>query len=225
LYDALDKYICSPERHYDKPFRMPVSGVHQIQGIGTVITGRLEQGTLKPKEEVRFAVNGGVFTVFSIEQHHMKMDEAKTGDNVGVNLKGTFDRNNLPKSGDVLVHKTDKILYPVKEFKIQTQILDHPGELKVGYTPICCSRTSKTPCKMTKIVWRKGKETGGKQINDAVLIKQNEMAELIFEPQKPMTLEDFKSCEGLGRVAFLDGNQATMLGKVLEVTYEDPKSK
>lgn len=222
LYDALDKYICSPERNYDKPLRIPISGVYQIQGIGYVVTGRVEQGIVKPKDEIRFAVQGGEYSVFSIEQHHTKMNEAKTGDNIGLNIK--LDKDHLPTTGDILVHKTDKKLRPVKEFRVQIQSL-HPGEIKVNYTPIACIRQAKCPAKLTKIIWRMGKETGNKKVEDAVLIKQNESAEVVFEPQKPMALEDFKSCEGLGRVAFLDGNQATMLGRVLEVTYEEPKSK
>jgi elongation factor 1-alpha len=221
LYDALDQYVCSPDRPVDKPLRIPVSGVYQIQGIGYVVTGRVEQGTVKPKDDVRFSVNGGEYSVFSIEQHHKKMESAGPGDNIGLNIK--LDKASLPSTGDVIVHKSDNKLRRVKEFRVQVQVLDHPGELKVNYCPIACVRTAKVPSKMTKIIWRKGKETGNKQVDDAPLIKQNEMAELLFEPQKPMTLEDFKSCEGLGRVAFLDGGQAVMLGRVLDVTYEELK--
>jgi elongation factor 1-alpha len=223
LYDALDKYLCVPPRMTDKPLRIPISGIYQIQGIGFVATGKVEEGVIKPKDEIRFAVNGGEYSVFSIEQHHKKLDEAGPGDNIGLNIK--LNKENLPKPGDVIVHKTDKILRPVKEFRCQVQTLDHPGELKVGYTPIACVRTAKIPAKMTKIIWRMGKETGNKKVDDAKIIKQNEMAELVFEPQKPMTLEAFKSCEGLGRIAFLDGNQATMLGRILDVVYEEPKTK
>jgi elongation factor 1-alpha len=222
LYDALDQYVCSPERHDDKPLRIPVSGVYQIQGIGYVVTGRVEQGLIKPKDEVRFVLHGGEYTVFSLEQHHTKMEQAGSGSNIGINLKG-LDKQNLPAVGDVIVHKTDNKLRPVKEFRVQTQVLDHPNEICENYTPTAAIRTSKVPAKLTKIVWRKGKETGGKQINDAKLIKQGDMAELIFVPQKPMTAECYKDCEGLARVGFLDSSQATLIGKIVDVVYEEPK--
>ncbi len=59
-----------------------------------------------------------------------------------------------------------------------------------------------------------GKETGGKKAEEPTVLKANEMAEVIFEPTQPMIVEGFKTCEGLSRIAFLDGNTAVMLGKV-----------
>jgi elongation factor 1-alpha len=63
-----------------------------------------------------------------------------------------------------------------------------------------------------------GKETGGKKLDAPHALKANEMAEVVFEPCQPLVVDHFKACEGLSRIAFLDGNTAVMLGKVTAVT-------
>merc|ERR1712025_1490311 len=70
-------------------------------GVGDVITGRVEQGTLKPGPNVVFAPTGVSGKCFSIEMHHKTVDKAGPGDNVGVNVKG-LPKENMPKVGDVM---------------------------------------------------------------------------------------------------------------------------
>merc|ERR1711908_50027 len=60
--------------------------------------------------------------------------------------------------------------------------------------------------------------TGGKKMESPHSLKSNEMAEVVFRPQQPLVVDSFKNCEGLSRIAFLDGNTAVMLGKVTQVT-------
>ena len=54
-------------------------------------------------------------------------------------------------------------------------------------------------------------------------LKSNEVAEAVFEPQHPFVVDQFKSCEGLSRIAFLDGNTAVMLGKITKVQFKEDK--
>ena len=63
--------------------------------------------------------------------------------------------------------------------------------------------------------WKMGKETGGKKMEDPHSLKSNEMAQCSFQPQQPLVCDTFKNCEGLSRVAFMDGNGVVMLGKVV----------
>jgi len=51
-------------------------------------------------------------------------------------------------------------------------------------------------------------------------LKSNEMAQVVFQPQQPLVVDSFKNCEGLSRIAFLDGNTAVMLGKVTALIYK-----
>eukprot|EP00178_Gracilaria_changii_P024099 TRINITY_DN7271_c1_g1_i1.p2 TRINITY_DN7271_c1_g1~~TRINITY_DN7271_c1_g1_i1.p2 ORF type:complete len:112 (+),score=19.29 TRINITY_DN7271_c1_g1_i1:41-337(+) len=92
--------------------------------------------------------------------------------------------------------------------------MNHPGELKVGYCPIAFVRTARSAVRMSKIDWKIGKETGGKKAEDPVALKSNEMAQIVMEPQQPFVVDSFKTCEGLGRVAIMEGNSVVMLGKV-----------
>merc|ERR1712232_406652 len=84
--------------------------------------------------------------------------------------------------------------------------------IKVGYSPIGFVRCGRSACRVSKIVWKMGKETGGKKMEDPHSLKSNEMAECSFQPQQPLVCDTFKNCEGLSRVAFMDGNGVVMLG-------------
>jgi elongation factor 1-alpha len=69
---------------------------------------------------------------------------------------------------------------------------------------------------MTAINWKVSKETGNQKLENPPNIKANEMAEVVFEPQQPFVVDTFKNCEGLGRVAIMEGNGVVMLGKVVK---------
>ncbi|KAL6769602.1 EEF1A1 [Auxenochlorella protothecoides x Auxenochlorella symbiontica] len=219
LLDALNDMVDVPERKADAPLRLPISGAYKIKGVGDVLAGRVEQGIVKPGDEVVFmpthtAANPCTGKVFTVEMHHKRVDKAGPGDNVGMNIKG-LDKNNLPRTGDVMVLKSDSTMKPVKDFTAQIQTLDIPGEVKAGYSPIGFVRCGRSACRITKINWKVGKETGGKKLEEPHSLKANEMAEVVFEPCQPLVVDSFKNCEGLSRIAFLDGNTAVMLGKVV----------
>merc|ERR1712037_774537 len=188
MYDVLDKLCRVPERPISAPMRMPISGIYKIKGVGDVLAGRVEQGVVKPGEEVVFlpthtGSNPCVGKVFTVEMHHSRVDFANPGDNVGLNIK----------------------------------VLDIPNEIKVGYSPIGFVRCGRAACRISGLKWKMGKETGGKKMEEPHSLKSNEMAECVFEPQQPLVADSFKNCEGLSRVAFMDGNGVVMLGKVTTV--------
>merc|ERR1712183_855689 len=166
----------------------------------------------------------------TIEMHHTRHEMAKPGDNVGLNIKG-LDKNNMPRVGDVMIYKKDKTLDQAGQFNAQIQTLDIPGEIKLGYSPIGFVRCGRSACRATEFKFKVGKETGGKKMESPHSLKSNEMAEVVFRPQQPLVVDSFKNCEGLSRIAFLDGNTAVMLGKVTAVVKksdmpaEDAKKK
>jgi elongation factor 1-alpha len=229
LQNVLNDMARPPKRDTDKPMRMPVSGIYKIKGVGDVLAGRVEQGVVKPGEEVVFlpthtpsnACNGKVFTV---EMHHKRADSAGPGDNVGLNIKGLV-KDNMPHAGDVMIYKKDDSLKHVEDFTAQIQVLDIPGEIKCGYSPIGFVRCGRAACRITKLNWKMGKETGGKKAEDPHALKSNEMAEVVFAPCQAFIVDSFKSCEGLSRIAFLDGNGVVMLGKVVKTTASDGTKK
>merc|ERR1711939_1107741 len=160
---------------------------------------------MKPGEEVVFlpthtASNPCTGEVFTVEMHHQRHDFANPGDNVGLNIKG-LDKNNMPRSGDVMVYKKDTTLGQTKEFDSQIQVLDIPNEIKVGYSPIGFVRCGRSACRISKLKRKMGKETGGKKMDDPHALKSNEMAQASFAPQQPLVCDTSKylmrSCNSL----------------------------
>jgi elongation factor Tu len=91
LLDAVDESIPEPEREIAKPFLMPVEDVFTISGRGTVVTGRVERGVLKPMEEVEIVgirEKAQKTTVTAIEMFRKTLDDARAGENVGLLLRG-----------------------------------------------------------------------------------------------------------------------------------------
>jgi elongation factor 1-alpha len=229
LLDCLENMVKPPKRALKKALRMPVSGVYKIKGVGDVITGRVEQGKVSPGEETIFLPTHSSSKpckgkIFSVEMHHKTVDFAGPGDNVGLNVKN-LDKINMPRVGDVMVLSTDTSIKACKNFTAQVQVLDHPGELKVGYSPIAFIRTGRSASRIAKLNWKIGKETGGQKAEDPVSLKANEMAEVVFEPQQPFVCEAFSECEGLGRVAILEGASVVMLGKCVAVEFKSDDKK
>lgn len=219
IYEALEKIARPPKRFPDKPLRIPINGVYKIKGVGDVITGRIEQGTLNAGDVVRVAPRGiDNLKIFSIEMHHKTWPSAKPGDNIGMNIKG-LDKTKMPKVGDVISLQGD-VLTPVESFVAQIVVQEHPGQLKPGFSPCVHIRTGKSACKMNNIVWKMGKKTGNEKQESPAFLEQGDNAEVEFIPQQPIYLESFESCEGLGRVAVMDSNQLVMLGKVMSVKYK-----
>ncbi len=113
LMDAVDEYIPEPEREVDRPFLMPVEDVFSIEGRGTVVTGRIEQGIIKVGETVAIigikdTVNT---TITGVEMFRKMLDEGRAGDNVGCLLRGTkkddVERGQvLAKPGSITPHTT-----------------------------------------------------------------------------------------------------------------------
>jgi len=222
LLDALNDLVVLPIRDPTVVLRCPVSGVYKIKGVGDVITGRVEQGKVSPGDEVLFLPTntpskGCTGKIFTVEMHHKNQPIALAGDNVGLNVKG-LDKVNMPRVGDIMISKSDTSLTACGSFIANVQVLDHPGELKAGYTPIGFVRTGRSAVKMEKIVWKMGKSTGGAKATDPPFVKANEMAAIQFQPQSPFVCDSFKSCEGLGRIAIMEGNGVVMLGKVTKTT-------
>ena len=90
LMNAVDEYIPVPERPKDQPFLMPVEDVFNIEGRGTVATGRVERGILKKMDEVEIVglKDTTKTTVTDIEMFRKLLDSAEAGENVGVLLRG-----------------------------------------------------------------------------------------------------------------------------------------
>ena len=121
LMDAVDSYIPTPERDTDKPFLMPVEDVFSISGRGTVVTGRIELGTIKVGEEIEIVGFGDTrkTTVTGVEMFRKEMDQGQAGDNCGILLRGV--KKEEVERGQVLCKPGT--IKPHTEFKCEVYIL------------------------------------------------------------------------------------------------------
>ena len=241
MFDALDQFVEPVAREDDKPLRMPVSGVYKMSA-GTIVTGRIEQGVLAAQVKTKTGMSGNPVTfypsgikgkVFSIEAHHRQMPTAHAGDNIGICVKG-LPKDRLPKAGEILALTSDNTMAKTKSFTANVKVQEHPGELKVGYTPLVLVRTAKSACKMTKIYWKITKKNmklvkkksdleDFKEV-EPKFIKNGDTCELEFEPQIPMSCSAFNVCQGLGRIAVLESNSLVMLGKIIKTVNGEIKN-
>jgi elongation factor Tu len=122
LLKAMDEYIPTPPRETDKPFLMAVEDVFTITGRGTVVTGRVERGTLKVGDEVEIvglSEEKKKTVVTGIEMFRKQLDEAIAGDNIGVLLRG-ITKDEVER-GQVLAKPGT--ITPHKKFKAQVYVL------------------------------------------------------------------------------------------------------
>ena len=121
LIEAVDSYIPEPQRPLDLPFLMPIEDVFNIEGRGTVCTGRVERGRIKKMEEVEIVgIKPTVkTTVTDIEMFRKLLDDAMAGDNIGALLRG-IKKEDIER-GQVLAKPGS--ITPHKKFKAEVYIL------------------------------------------------------------------------------------------------------
>lgn len=121
LANALDSYIPEPVRDLDKPFLMPIEDIFSIEGRGTVVTGKIEQGKVKVGEEVEIVGLKDTIktTVTGVEMFNKQLQEGLAGDNAGILLRGV-KKDDITR-GQVLA-KVGSIK-PHSEFECEVYIL------------------------------------------------------------------------------------------------------
>jgi elongation factor Tu len=201
LFDALDSHIELPARPKDRPFLMPIEGVHTISGRGTVVTGLVERGMVKIGDEVEIVGLGETrrTIVTSVETHRKVLDQGEAGDNVGCLLRG-IDRD-MVERGQVLARPGS--LTPHRKFEAEVYVLtrDEGGRHKPfsgNYSPQFYFRTTDV--------------TGTVTLKDGSgMVMPGDSAELAVELMKPVAIEE-KS-----RFAIREGDKTVGAGIVTRI--------
>merc|ERR1711939_798222 len=188
LLEALDSII-PPQRPTDKPLRLPLQDVYKIGGIGTVPVGRVETGIIKPGMVVTFAPTALSTEVKSVEMHHESLPEAVPGDNVGFNVKNVSVKD--IKRGNVA---SDSKKDPAKEaasFTAQVIVLNHPGQISSGYSPVLDCHTAHVACKFKNIDQKMDRRSGKVLEENPKFVKTGDACMVTLIPSKPMCVEVF----------------------------------
>jgi elongation factor Tu len=201
LFAALDSYIELPERPKDRPFLMPIEGVQSISGRGTVVTGLIERGTVKPGDEVEIVGYGETrrSVVTSIETYRKLLEHGEAGDNVGCLLRG-IDKDAVQR-GQVL--SRPGAAKPHKTFRAEVYVLtkDEGGR----HTPFF-------PNYRPQFYFRTADVTGTVQIGNGVeMVMPGDNAELTVELNKAIALEE------RSRFAIREGNRTVGAGIVTQI--------
>ena len=201
LLDAVDSFIPLPPREVDKPFLMCVEDVFNIEGRGTVVTGRVERGVLKKMEEVEIVglKDTAKTTATDIEMFRKLLDSASAGDNVGVLLRGT--RKEDVERGMVLAKPGS--IKPHTKFKAEVYVLskDEGGR----HTPFF---TNYRP----QFYFRTSDVTGTLTLPTGVeMVMPGDNVSVDIEMQKPVAMEKGQ------RFAIREGGRTIGAGRVSDV--------
>merc|ERR1711934_808339 len=222
LLDALDN-IKPPSRPVDKPLRLPLQDVYKIGGIGTVPVGRVETGVLKPGMVVLFAPANVSTEVKSVEMHHEQLAEAVPGDNVGFNVRNVSVKD--IRRGNVCSDSTNDPAKGAKMFTAQVIVLNHPGQISAGYSPVVDCHTAHVACRFDQPKEKIDRRSGKKLEDNPKFVKSGDAAIVEMIPSKPMCVESFQQYAPLGRFAVRDMRQTVAVGVIKAVEKSDGKTK
>jgi len=221
LLEALDA-VTEPKRPVDKPLRIPLQDVYKIGGIGTVPVGRVETGILKPGMVVTFAPANVTTEVKSIEMHHESLPEARPGDNVGFNVKNVSVKD--IRRGNVAGDSKNDPPQETESFLAQVIVMNHPGQIGEGYSPVLDCHTAHIACKFSELTEKIDRRTGKVQEANPKFIKNGDSAMCVMIPSKPMCVETFTEYPPLGRFAVRDMRQTVAVGVIKQVTKKTASS-
>jgi elongation factor Tu len=201
LMEAVDEFVPEPIRELDKPFQMPIEDVFTIQGRGTVVTGKVEQGRIKVGQDVEIVgLRPTQKTVCTgVEMFRKLLDEGEAGDNIGALLRGTKKED--VERGQVLCKPGS--ITPHTEFEGAIYVLskEEGGRHKPffnNYRPQFYFRTTDV--------------TGSIQLAEGTeMVMPGDNTEIKVELQKPIAME-----EGL-RFAIREGGRTVASGRVTKI--------
>lgn len=222
LLEALDG-MSPPKRPIDKPLRLPLQDVYKIGGIGTVPVGRVETGVIKPGQVVTFAPAGLTTEVKSVEMHHEALPQAVPGDNVGFNVKNVSVKE--LKRGYVASDSKNNPAQGCASFTAQVIIMNHPGQISNGYSPVLDCHTSHIACKFSDITTKIDRRSGKELEKNPKFIKNGDAAFVEMVPSKPMCVEQFTEFPPLGRFAVRDMRQTVAVGIIKAVEKKEVAGK
>jgi len=213
----------APERPSNLPLRLPINDVFKISGVGTVPVGRVETGVIKPGMMIYFAPCGQSSECKTVEMHHEQLPEAGPGDNVGFNVRNISVQE--LKRGNVASDLNNNPAAQTESFVAQVIVMNHPGVIAPGYSPVLDCHTAHVACKFDKLLTKIDKRTGKTVEENPANIKNGEAALIELIPTKPLCVETYKEFPPLGRFAVRDMKQTVAVGVIKKTNKKEPVKK
>lgn len=185
--------------------------------------GRVETGILKPGMVVTFAPTGLTTEVKSVEMHHEALTEALPGDNVGFNVKNVSVKD--LKRGYVASDSKNDPAKEAQDFVAQVIVLNHPGQIQAGYSPVLDCHTAHIACKFAELLTKIDRRTGKELEASPKSVKSGDSCIVKMIPSKPMCVETFQQYPPLGRFAVRDMKQTVAVGVIKEVNKKEQTGK
>lgn len=214
LIQALDAFTVPP-KPTDKPLRLPVQDVYTITGVGTVPVGRVETGVMRVGDAVIFMPSGAKGDVRTIETHHVQIQEAGPGDNVGFSVKGVAKTE--VHRGDVLGPANNPPTV-AKEFIGQIIVIHHPTAIAAGYTPVLHAHTTTMATTFAELLQKIDPRSGQLVEEKPAFLKTGDGALVKFKPLRPIVIEEYSNLPQVGRFAIRDMGTTIAAGVVRKIT-------
>jgi len=229
LLDALDA-LPERSRATDAPLCMVVAERPQkVRGVGTIVVGQVVHGTVRIGDRLTLRGAGKQIetVVKSVELWHTQRQVGNPGERLGLQLRAADGLNEVSRGMVVSPPRGDGVLLPHQYFEAQVAVTKNvPNEVKVGWEATLHCHMLKVTVRLRRIVWKIGKETGGKKMDDPHSLKSKEMATVLFEfSGTPQVIARFVDHPELGRFILVNNHECMMLGKIMQVSTVDEISR
>ena len=210
------------DRDKSSPLRLPI--LSKYKDMGTVIEGKVEQGTIKPGDKLWVMPNRVPVEVLKT---HLDQDEVSYligGENARVTLKGIEDEDIQP--GYVLCPRGELSCPTVRRFECQlaiVELLEHKSIFTAGYTAILHVHAIAEECSIVRLTAQVDKKTGKKSKKAPMFVKSGAVITCVIETEQVVTVEPFDLCPQLGRFTLRDEGKTIGIGKVLDLKPNEEK--
>ena len=214
LLEALDS-IDAPEKPTAEALRLPISDVYNVAGIGTVAVGRIETGLIKPGMVVNFAPTNLTAEVRSVRMNAYQLQTGIPGDYVELDVPDLSLEDLKP--GFVASDPENNPATGCGSFIAQVIVMNHPGEIRNGYTPVLDCHTAHVACEFAEIQEKTDRRTGKKLEDNPECVEAGDACVVRMVPSEPLCVEAFSNFAALGGFVVRDMGKIVAVGIVKDV--------
>lgn len=209
------------------PFRMALSGVHKVSGIGSVYAGKVVTGALNVGDHVESLPSTHIKAqIKSIEKFHKQAKIAYAGDNIGITLKGMSDAAG-PKKGDIIAAKDTGLIKVFRFNAVFMGTMPKEAKMDVGFRPVLSNGTAKSTVTIVKIESVSEKVKGDKAWKDVTIerngqVKKGDMVKAVFQPDNGNLCIETEVRYGiLTRFVLRNGTTTIAIGQCKKIDNEN----